>query len=87
MAAVKRLVLTAHAQIRMRSRDIKPEWLEAAAREPQWIEREPNDPRIERRFRAIPDFGNRFLRVVCVETESTIRVISVMFDRSARPTS
>ena len=42
------------------------------------------NPTVERRFRAIPESGGRILRVACVETNSSIRVISVMFDRNAR---
>jgi hypothetical protein len=83
----KVLVLTTHAQTRMRSRHIKVEWVEAAVREPFWTERDPQDPHIERRFRAVHEFGERILRVACIETASTIRIISVMFDRNARPKS
>ena len=83
----KVLILTAHAQTRMRSRQIKAQWVEATVREPLWTERDPQDRQIERRFRAIHEFGERILRVACIENESTIRVISVMFDRNARPKS
>jgi hypothetical protein len=34
--------------------------------------------------RPIPEFGGCILRVACVETNSNIRIISVMFDRNAR---
>jgi hypothetical protein len=40
-------------------------------------------PGVERRFRAIPEHGNRVLRVVCYETALEIR-IDVFFDRDAR---
>jgi uncharacterized DUF497 family protein len=78
------LAITAHARLRMRGRQVKMEWIELAARTPDWIEPDPNDLTVERRFRAIEDFGGRMLRVACVETTTTIRVISVMFDRNAR---
>ena len=80
----KTLMLTAHARLRLRSRRIKIEWVEETVRAPDWTEPDPKDSGIERRFRAIGQFGGRILRVVCVETEATIRVISVMFDRNAR---
>ena len=80
----KTLVLTAHARVRLRSRQLNVEWVEDTARAPDWTEPEPDEPNVERRFRAIEQFGGRILRVVCVETETTIRVISVMFDRNAR---
>jgi uncharacterized DUF497 family protein len=65
-------------------RHIDLTWVESTVRKPDWIEPDPVDRLIERRFRAIPEFGGRILRVACVETNSGIRVISVMFDRNAR---
>ena len=84
MAATKRLVLTAHARTRMHGRRIRQEWIEDTVRTPDWTEPDPKNPAVERRFRAIAEVGGRILRVPCVETESAIRVISVMFDRNAR---
>jgi uncharacterized DUF497 family protein len=80
----KPLVFTPHATIRLRGRHIDPKWIEETALDPDWTEAEPKDPTVERRFRAIPEFGGRILRVACVETNSSIRIISVMFDRNAR---
>ncbi len=80
----KPIVLTAHARLRLQSRGIDPRWIEMTVREPEWVERDPVDPAVERRFRTIPEFGNRVLRVASVETNSNVRVISAMFDRNAR---
>ena len=80
----KPLRLTAHAEFRARTREIKLEWIDGAVRNPDWTEPDPNDARLERRFRRVEDFGGRILRVVCDETEVAIRVISVLFDRNAR---
>ena len=80
----KPVVLTAHARLRLRERDIDPKWIDETVRDPEWTETDPRDSTIERRFRAISLFDNRFLRVACVETGSSIRFISVMFDRNAR---
>lgn len=80
----KKIVLTAHARARLRDRHIDSKWIEETVRAPEWTEIEPADPAVERRFRAIPQFGGRVLRVACVETISNIRVISIMFDRNAR---
>jgi len=80
----KRLVLTFHAQVRAAERQLRIEWIEKTARHPDWVEPDVNDRFVERRFRAIQAFGGRILRVACVETSSEIRVISVMFDRTAR---
>lgn len=81
---MKRLVLTAHAQARLRERQLDPKWVEEAARTPDWTEPEPGDDALERRFKAIPQADGRILRVVCAESETTIKVISAMFDRDAR---
>ena len=80
----KPLIVTAHARARMQSRQVRPQWIEDTVRAPDWTEPDPRDPTVERRFRAIAQFGDRVLRVACVETLATIRIISVMFDRSAR---
>jgi uncharacterized DUF497 family protein len=82
--AAKPLNLTAHARARMQSRQLRLQWIEDAAQAPDWTEPDPNDPTVERRFRAIGHFGGRILRVACVETSASIRIISVMFDRNAR---
>lgn len=80
----KPLIMTEHAQFRVRERRIRLEWIERAVRSPDWAELDPCDALVERRFRTIAEFGGRTLRVACVETEAHIRVITVMFDRSAR---
>ena len=80
----KALLLTAHAWIRLRGQDIDGEWIERTARNPDWTSADPRDPALERRYKVIPEFGHRILRVVCAETDSSIRVISVLFDRNAR---
>jgi uncharacterized DUF497 family protein len=80
----KPLVLTAHAVIRLEERHIPMEWVEDTARNPDWSGPDRYDPEVERRFRAIPACGHRVLRVACVETDTAIRVISVLFDRKAR---
>jgi uncharacterized DUF497 family protein len=80
----KPLVFTAHAHVRLQGRHIDPKWIEETVSDPDWAEQDPKDPAVERRFRAIPQFGGRVLRVACVETNASIRVISVMFDRKAR---
>ena len=81
---MKKIVLTRHAEIKMHERGIRLEWVERTIRNPHWIESEPRDPSAQRRFDPVPEFGGRMLRIVCVETESAIRVITATFDRGAR---
>ena len=80
----KRLTLTAHARVRLQERHLPLNWVEDTVRNPDWTEPDPRGANVERRFRAISERGGRILRVACVETETAIRVISVMFDRNAR---
>ncbi len=84
-SAPKPIRLTRHAEQRLRERAIAVEWVETTIRQPDWVEADPLDPAIERRFRAIPAQGGRILQVACAETDDEIRVITLMFDRDARP--
>ena len=70
--------------MRMQARRVKLEWIEETVHAPDWTEPDPDDPAVERRFRAIAEARGRILRVPCVETESAIRVITVLFDENAR---
>ncbi|BDA86388.1 hypothetical protein Sa4125_39300 [Aureimonas sp. SA4125] len=81
---MKPIRFTLHAQAKLSERRILSEWAEAVARHPEWVEPETRDPEAERRFGSISAFGGRILRVVCVETETTIRIITATFDRGAR---
>ncbi len=81
---MKTLILTRHAETKMAERGLRSAWVEQTVRSPAWTESEPRDPSAERRFAPIPEFGGRILRVVCVETENAIRVITATFDRGAR---
>lgn len=82
---MKPLVFTLHAATKMRERGIEPAWVEETARRPLWTEPEPRDAALERRFRPVPEFGGRFLRGVCSETETAIRVVTATFDMTYDP--
>jgi hypothetical protein len=73
-----------HARDNLRDRKLAPTWAEAAIRTPDWVEPDPNDPAIERRFKAIAEAGGRVIRVPCVETADEIRALTVLLDRGAR---
>jgi hypothetical protein len=79
---MKRLVLTVHAEHVAHARGIAVAWIEAMARNPDWTEPDPTGA--ERRFRAVQEHGGRILRVVCTESDTELRVITVFFDRNAR---
>ncbi|WP_083988645.1 DUF4258 domain-containing protein [Devosia geojensis] len=81
----KPTVYTGHARTALGERDLEIEWVEATVRSPQWIEVDPNDPEVVRHFRPIPEHGGRYLRVALVETSVDFRILTVFFDRRARP--
>jgi len=77
-------VLTEHAKKMLTEREIPLEWLERALNEPVLCEPDPDDAALERRYRPIPEFDGRVLRVIVNATVGPIRVVSVFFDRSKR---
>lgn len=76
--------LTQHARKVLAERGIEVEWMERTLQEPQWAEADPNDPAVERRFRVIPEFGGRVLRVAVNITVEPPRIVSVFFDRTQK---
>mgnify|MGYP003381914617 CR=1 FL=1 len=80
----KLVVLTGHAAAALNERKLAMSWIEVTAISPNWIEPDVRWPKIERRFRAIPEYENRIMRVVCLETEEEIRIITAFFDRKAK---
>jgi hypothetical protein len=56
--------------------------IQVAARSPDWVEPDPKGH--ERRFAQVSALGGRTLRIVCDETDTEIRVITVFLDRGAR---
>ena len=83
----KPLRFTRHAQDVILQRELDQTWIERAVRKPDWSRPDPKRPDVERRFRAIPEFGGRVLRVACTETADEVRVLNVFFDRDARKPS
>ena len=59
-----RFELTKHAQKALDEREIPAEWMERTLSAPELVLPDPEDATVERRFRRIPEFGNRVLRVV-----------------------
>lgn len=84
MPAEKVLVFTAHAETVLAERSLPRSVVELAARAPEWTRPDPNDPLLEHRFRQLPDYGDRVLRVVCLEDAHKIRIVTAFLDRRAR---
>jgi hypothetical protein len=76
--------LTEHAKKMLTEREIPVEWLERVLNEPALCEADPDDASLERRYRPIPEFEGRVLRVVINATVEPVHVVSVFFDRSMR---
>jgi hypothetical protein len=80
----KPLRFTKHAEDVILERNLDRSWIERTARQPEWSYSDPERVRVQRRFRKIPEFGNRVLRIACVESDEEIRILTVFFDRNAR---
>ena len=76
--------LTRHAQKVLEEREIPVEWMERTLSAPEWVLPDPEDATVERRFRRIPEFGGRVLRVAVNTAVDPNRVLSVFFDRQMR---
>ena len=80
---MKPMRYTLEATLRQAGRNLDPAWIEAAVRSPDWTTPDPEPPK-ERRYRAIPELGGKVLRVVCVEEDDHVRIVTVFPDRDAR---
>ncbi len=76
--------LTQHARDVLAERQLPVEWPERALREPELGQPDPTEATLERRYRQIPERGNRVLRVVVNTTVAPERVVSVYFDRTMK---
>jgi hypothetical protein len=76
--------LTEHAESVIRDRNISLEWVERTLALPKLRNPDPRDLDLEQRFRAIPEFGDRVLRVVVNVQVFPEAVVSVFFDRRKR---
>ena len=76
--------LTKHAKKALAEREIPVEWLERTLAAPELVLPDPDDATVERRFRRIPEFGGRVLRVAVNTAVEPNRVVSVFFDRQMK---
>lgn len=66
----------------LQERGISLEWAERALADPEMTEK--HDDGTTHYIKRIPEFGNRWLRVVVNETEIPARRVTVFFDRRLR---
>ena len=76
--------LTKHARKAIAERAIPVEWVERTLSAPELSRPDPDDASVERRFRRIPEFGGRVLRVAVNTAVEPNRVVSVFFDRKMK---
>ena len=76
--------LTNHAKKALAEREISVEWLERTLTAPELTLPDPDDAEVERRFRKIPEFGGRVLRVAINTKVEPVRIVSVFFDRTMK---
>jgi uncharacterized DUF497 family protein len=76
--------LTKHAQKALDEREIPFAWLERTLSAPELVLPDPDHATVERRFRRIPEFGGRVLRVAVNTAVEPNRVVSVFFDRKMK---
>lgn len=84
MAPSKPIHITEHAAAAIAERKLLLRWIEEAVQKPEWTEPDLQWPDVERRFRAVPEYGNRILRAACLETPTETRIITAFFDRKAK---
>lgn len=77
-------VLTEHARRALEEREIQTAWLELTRAGPELALPDPQDVAVERRFRRIPEFGGRVLRVAVNTMVEPPRIVSVFFDRQMK---
>jgi hypothetical protein len=75
---------TEHAKKVLAERQIPMDWVERALTAPELCQPDPDDAALERRYRRIPEFGGRVLRVVVNMRVEPKRVVSVFFDRKMK---
>lgn len=70
-----------HARDALAKRRILPDWMEHTLTTPELIEADPIDADLEHWLTRIAEFENRVLRVVVNVAVTSLRVVTVFFDR------
>ena len=82
--AAPAIVLTAHAEDMLVERNIDRSWVEAAIHSPEALEDDPSQPGALRAFRRVAERDGRYLRVVYIQENDNVRVLTAFFDRGRR---
>jgi Domain of unknown function (DUF4258) len=77
--------LTRHAEEAVEKRNIALDWIDRTVAMPDFNAIDPGDPTLTRPFKAIGEAGGRILRVVHRAEGNDIVIVTVHFDRDAKP--
>ena len=77
-------VLSAHANIVVKERSIRSEWLERVLGKPEKTEKDKEDTKLTHALGRISEHGNRVLRVIYNPTVDPVTVVTAYFDRAMR---
>jgi hypothetical protein len=72
-----KIVLTRHAEVRIKERSLAVQWIERIARDPEWMEPDPTAGTL-RLFGRVPEAGNCLLRVGVVNRADVRYVLSAL---------
>jgi Domain of unknown function (DUF4258) len=78
------IVLTTHAQDMLVERVIDRTWVEATIRQPDALVDDPSRSGVKRAFRRVAERDGRYLRVVYIQEDDKIRVLTAFFDRGRK---
>jgi hypothetical protein len=84
MGCSKRFLLTNHASVVLRERDISEEWVRRVLTHPHLRLPDAEDPDLFHALAPIAEREDRVLRVVYNETKDPWRVVTAYFDRAWR---
>jgi len=76
--------LSKHTADEIEGRGILRSYIEGALASPDQVAQDPTDPALSRSYKAIPEFGNRVLRVVHRRDGDDIFVVTAHWDRGAK---
>jgi len=79
------LILTKHAEEAIEKRDLDSAWIERVVTAPDFASPDPRNPSLTRSFKAIDEANGRVLRVVHRRRGNDIVIVTVHFDRNAKP--
>jgi hypothetical protein len=76
--------LSKHADEMVRERNIDVAWLTITLHTPDIFQFDQDDPTLVHVWRRIPEFDNRFLRVIYNRTKTPPHIVTVYFDRTVK---